>query len=286
MTNYGGGNEDNGDLLQKIPCMYCYTHCPQPWIRSPLTHASTAVFKRSHACTATLTAPNPESGHHWPTPPLQSLGHSWAIWVSLLWGHCSFLLGPCAQSSVCTLQESIFQFCVSPVISVVGLMVTSSKRAYAIPMSAAPRAPVPAAVHCWLVHPQDTLKHSSVSLSVGSLGPDVHKFCLSPLSISGGIQNMNLPLLPSCWGFSFDFGHRVSPHSGVTSLIKSQFYHSYYRNMHMCAHAHACTWLPSDQVVRFKWNSKKFITQCLTHTHTQKHLLSCGHALNIAIIKY
>ena len=22
--NYGGGNEDNGDLLQKIPCMYCY----------------------------------------------------------------------------------------------------------------------------------------------------------------------------------------------------------------------------------------------------------------------
>ena len=243
-------------------------------------------FKRSHACTATLTAPNPESGHHWPTPPLQSLGHSWAIWVSLLWGHCSFLLGPCAQSSVCTLQESIFQFCVSPVISVVGLMVTSSKRAYAIPMSAAPRAPVPAAVHCWLVHPQDTLKHSSVSLSVGSLGPDVHKFCLSPLSISGGIQNMNLPLLPSCWGFSFDFGHRVSPHSGVTSLIKSQFYHSYYRNMHMCAHAHACTWLPSDQVVRFKWNSKKFITQCLTHTHTQKHLLSCGHALNIAIIKY
>ena len=28
--NYGGGNEDNGDLLQKIPCMYCYTQCPHP----------------------------------------------------------------------------------------------------------------------------------------------------------------------------------------------------------------------------------------------------------------
>ena len=27
--NYGGGNEDNGDLLQKVPCMYCYTQCPQ-----------------------------------------------------------------------------------------------------------------------------------------------------------------------------------------------------------------------------------------------------------------
>ena len=66
----------------------------------------------------------------------------------------------------------------------------------------------------------------------------------------GLILNVNPPLLPSCWGFSFDFGHRVSPHSGVTSLIKSQFYHSYYRNMHMCMHA--CTLLPSDQVVRFK----------------------------------
>ena len=28
--NYGGGNEDNGDLPQKIPCMHCYTQCPQP----------------------------------------------------------------------------------------------------------------------------------------------------------------------------------------------------------------------------------------------------------------
>ena len=28
--NYGGGNEDNGDLLQKVPCTHCYTQCPQP----------------------------------------------------------------------------------------------------------------------------------------------------------------------------------------------------------------------------------------------------------------
>ena len=38
--NYGGGNEDNGDLLQRIPCLYCYTHCPQPRSRPPPTHAS------------------------------------------------------------------------------------------------------------------------------------------------------------------------------------------------------------------------------------------------------
>ena len=38
--NYGGGNEDNGDLLQKIPCMYCYTQCPQPCSRPRATHAT------------------------------------------------------------------------------------------------------------------------------------------------------------------------------------------------------------------------------------------------------
>ena len=33
-------NEDNGDLPQKIPCMYCYTQCPQPCSRPPPTHTS------------------------------------------------------------------------------------------------------------------------------------------------------------------------------------------------------------------------------------------------------
>ena len=27
--NYGGGNEDNGDLPQKTPCMHCCTQCLQ-----------------------------------------------------------------------------------------------------------------------------------------------------------------------------------------------------------------------------------------------------------------
>ena len=65
-------------------------------------------------------------------------------------------------------------------------MVTSSKRAYGRPRSAAPRAPAPAAAHCSPVPPQETPKHSSVSVSVGSLGPGAYKVCLSPLSISGG----------------------------------------------------------------------------------------------------
>ena len=106
-------------------------------------------FKRSHACTATLSAPNPAAGHHRPTPLLETPGHPQAsLGQSLL---VSLILSPgswCTQGSVCALQESISQSCVSSGSSMVGLMATSSKRAYAIPTSAAPRALVPVAVHC------------------------------------------------------------------------------------------------------------------------------------------
>ena len=66
-------------------------------------------------------------------------------------------------------------------------MVTSCKRAYATPRSAAPRAPASVAGNCSPVALQETLKHSSVSVSVGSLGLGVHEICLIPLSISGGM---------------------------------------------------------------------------------------------------
>ena len=39
--NYGGGNEDNGDLLQKVSCMHCYTQCPQSCSRPLPPHTST-----------------------------------------------------------------------------------------------------------------------------------------------------------------------------------------------------------------------------------------------------
>ena len=35
-------------------------------------------FKRSHASTVTLSAPNPVAGHSWPTPLLETPGHSQA----------------------------------------------------------------------------------------------------------------------------------------------------------------------------------------------------------------
>ena len=148
MTNYGGGNEDNGDLLQKIPCMYCYTHCPQPWIRSPLTHASTAV--------------------------------SWTLLGNLGQSPVGSLL--ISPGSLCT------KFCLYPPrvyfpvlcksgSSIVGLKATSSKRFYAIHTHTKSPCPCNQYLHrkCW---------NSSVSVSVGSLGPGAHKVFLSPLSIS------------------------------------------------------------------------------------------------------
>ena len=54
-------------------------------------------LKRSQACTATAHGPNPAAGHHGPMPSPETPRHPQA---SLLWGHCSFLLGPGAQGPV------------------------------------------------------------------------------------------------------------------------------------------------------------------------------------------
>ena len=118
--NYGGGNEDNGDLLQKVLCRHCLIQCPQPCSRPPLTHASTRD-------SSTLTG---KSG-------------------SVSCGVTALLLGPSVHKVLFVPSKSVFpQSYVSFGSFMVGLMVTSSKRVYAIPRSTAPRAPVPAAVHC------------------------------------------------------------------------------------------------------------------------------------------
>ena len=70
------------------------------------------------------------------------------VWVSLLWDHCSFLLGHGMHKVLFVPSKSLFpQSCVSSGGSMVGFLSTSSKRAYAIPRPIAPRAPAPAAVH-------------------------------------------------------------------------------------------------------------------------------------------
>ena len=75
---YGGGNGDNGNLPQKVPC------------------------------TVTLSAPYPASGHCWPMPLPETPGHSRASLGQSLLG--SLLLSPGSwytQGFVCSLQESV-----------------------------------------------------------------------------------------------------------------------------------------------------------------------------------
>ena len=57
-------------------------------------------FKRS--VPQTLQQATTDSCLHW-----RLLDTHRQVWVSLLWGHYSFLLGPGAQGSVCALQESV-----------------------------------------------------------------------------------------------------------------------------------------------------------------------------------
>ena len=75
--NYGGGNEDNGDLFQK-----------------------------SHARTATLSVPYTAAGHRRPTPLLEIPGCSQSSLGQSLMGSLPLSPGSwCVHNFVCALQE-------------------------------------------------------------------------------------------------------------------------------------------------------------------------------------
>ena len=95
-------------------------------------------FKRSHAGTATLSAPTLPQATTDPCLRWRLLDIHGQVWVSPLWGHCFFLLGPGVHKVLFVPFKSLFpQSCVSSGGSMVGFMATSSKKAYAISRSAA-----------------------------------------------------------------------------------------------------------------------------------------------------
>ena len=78
-------------------------------------------FKRPHACTAALSALDPAAGDHQPMPLLETPDTHRQVWVSLLWGHCSFLLDPGVHEVLFVPSQSVFpQFCVSSGGSMLG----------------------------------------------------------------------------------------------------------------------------------------------------------------------
>ena len=89
-------------------------------------------FKRSHDALL-HSAPDPAAGPRRPTPPPETPGHSRASLGQSPVG--SLLLSPGSRCTrfCCALQESISPVLLSSGRSMVGLMATPSKRAYANP---------------------------------------------------------------------------------------------------------------------------------------------------------
>ena len=102
-----------------------------------------------------------------------------------------------------------------------GLLVTSSKRAYATLHDPGLLQPEPLPLRQATADPylHRRLKHRSGSVSVGSLDPGAHKVLFEPSRhlwwVWGLIVNMVSSLLPSFWGFSFALGHGVSFFGGI-----------------------------------------------------------------------
>ena len=103
------------------------------------------------AHTAVLSNPPPSSSAPHADPRLHQrpLDTRRQLWVSLFGGYCFFLLGPGVHMILFVFSKSLFpQSCVNSDGSMLGLLVTSSKKAYATPRSVALRAPAHVAGHC------------------------------------------------------------------------------------------------------------------------------------------
>ena len=70
-------------------------------------------FKRSHACTAPLSAPNPAAGHHQPTPMLETPGHTQAsLGQSLVRSLLLFPASWCTSFCLCPSRVYFTVLCV------------------------------------------------------------------------------------------------------------------------------------------------------------------------------
>ena len=167
-----------------------------------------ASFKRSHAHTATLSAPDHAAGHHQPMPPLDTPEHSLASLGQAVVG--SLILSPWlwyAEAFVYALQESA-----SPILckfwqlydeingdllqkGLCHTQVCCTKRP--CPCS----TPLLTGTSTGVTQTQSCLSLCGVSgfwCIQGFLEPSEHLW-----QVWGFILNVILPLLPSCLGFSF-----------------------------------------------------------------------------------
>ena len=189
--NYGGGDEDNGDLLQKIPRMYCYTHCPQPCSRPPQTHASALVSwtlpGKSGSVSCGVSAPFSwvlVHTRYCVCPPRVNFPVLCEFWQ--LYGGVN---GDLLQEGLCHTQVS----CTQSSCSCGSQLLTHNSTGDAQTQFCFSLCGVPGS---WRAQ--------------GLFEPSEHLW-----QDWGLILKANLSLLPSFWCFCFALGHGVSPHEMV-----------------------------------------------------------------------
>ena len=179
----------NGDLPQKIPCIYCYNPCPQPCSGPPLTHAFT--------------------GGSW-TPTGKSGTVSCGVTVPFSWVLVNKVL-LCPPRVYFPVLCKFWQL-----YGGVNGDFLQEDLCHTHTQSPCPCSrPLPTRSSTGDAQTQFSLSLCGVSGSwcvQGLFEPSEHLW-----RERGLILNTNSPLLQSCWGFSFGLGCRVSPHSHTSA---------------------------------------------------------------------
>ena len=189
--NYGGGNEDNGNFLQKIPCTHCCTQCPQTCSRLPPTHASArdswTLTDKSGSVSYGVTAP-----------------FSWVL--------------VCTKFCWCPPRVCFPVLCKFWLLSG-GVNGDPFEEGLWHTKVCCTQSPCPCG-RPLLTHTSAGDTHTQFFLSLRRVsGSCCTQSLFGPSGrlwrVWGLILNVISPLLPSCWGFSFALGCGVSFFGGI-----------------------------------------------------------------------
>ena len=175
-------------------------------------------FKRIYASTVVFSVPAPQPatvgpGVHWRLLNIYS-----QVWLSLIWDHCSFLLGPGVHKVLFLPSKSLFSWLCDWVNGDILREDLGHKPASQFCYSQISYSCSVPLLTCASAGDTQTFKGRSGSVSVGSLGSSLNKVLFEPyksLWWADLILNVILSLLLSSWGFSFALPCAVSFFGGI-----------------------------------------------------------------------
>ena len=149
--NYGGGNEENGDLLQKVLCRHCHSQRPQ-----------------------LCCGPCQQQAAADPCLCQRLLDTHQQVWVSLLWGYCSFLLGPDVHEVLFVHSKSLVSLVLCKFwLLCGGVNGDLLQEGLCYTQVCSTQSLCPEAGHCWPIPLQETLKHSKSGLTLTASSDDI-----------------------------------------------------------------------------------------------------------------